>query len=227
MMNQEQKNKTQSSTNMQLNKEELTKTQVLNLNDLEKVAKYEKKISKKPAIFIAIFGLLLIISGIALQYTVFAPKEEKKPNNNTENKNTPTDNGTGVSCNLSQLANADGTDLTQNVTLNFTKNQLKNYVKVLSIIPTVGNEVTGNATIKNILPIYQSLEATKINGYQISTTMQNAALQGTVIIDLTILDKTQITDAYKTNIFSNVEFDLNETKEAVVAKATAAGYTCN
>ena len=36
--------------------EELTRTQVLNLQELEKAAKFEKKTSRKPAYFLAILG---------------------------------------------------------------------------------------------------------------------------------------------------------------------------
>ena len=36
--------------------EELAKTQVLNLDDVQKLAKYEKIISKKPALIVALVG---------------------------------------------------------------------------------------------------------------------------------------------------------------------------
>ena len=57
--------KRESTTNgEQMSKEELTRTQVLNLSDFEQVTKYEKSTSKRPAIFLAILGLFCIISGI-------------------------------------------------------------------------------------------------------------------------------------------------------------------
>ena len=52
-----------NQVNQQLTKEELTKTQVLNLTTLENVAKYEKKVSKKPALILAVIGMLCIFSG--------------------------------------------------------------------------------------------------------------------------------------------------------------------
>ena len=42
--------------------EELTRTQVLNLQELEHAAKYEKKTSKKPAAVLAILGVFLFLS---------------------------------------------------------------------------------------------------------------------------------------------------------------------
>ena len=44
--------------------EELTRTQVLNLQELEKAAKYEKKTSKKPAAVLAILGVFSISLGL-------------------------------------------------------------------------------------------------------------------------------------------------------------------
>ena len=44
--------------------EELTRTQVLNLQELEKAAKFEKKTSRKPAYFLAILGVFSISLGL-------------------------------------------------------------------------------------------------------------------------------------------------------------------
>ena len=46
--------KKQSNNDQQMSREELTRTQVLNLSDFERVAKYEKSVSKKPAIFLCL-----------------------------------------------------------------------------------------------------------------------------------------------------------------------------
>ena len=45
--------------------EELTRTQVLNIQELENAAKYEKRTSKKPAVFFAVLGLLSISLGVS------------------------------------------------------------------------------------------------------------------------------------------------------------------
>ena len=49
----------------EMTREELTRTQVLNLSDFEKVAEFEKSTSKRPAIFLAILGIFCIMSGFA------------------------------------------------------------------------------------------------------------------------------------------------------------------
>lgn len=48
-----------------LAKEELTKTQVLNLSELERVANYEKRTSKKPAAILATLGVMCITLGLS------------------------------------------------------------------------------------------------------------------------------------------------------------------
>ena len=53
------------SSAQEMTREELTRTQVLNLSDFEQVAKYEKSTSKRPAIFLAILGVICIISGFS------------------------------------------------------------------------------------------------------------------------------------------------------------------
>ena len=50
----------------ELTKEELQKTQILNLKELEETIVFEKKTSKKPAIFVAILGILSIIAGTSV-----------------------------------------------------------------------------------------------------------------------------------------------------------------
>ena len=60
--------------------EELQKTQVINLKDLEEVARIEKRTSKKPAILLAILGLtfLLLGSGVQIAFSLRDKKEEEK-----------------------------------------------------------------------------------------------------------------------------------------------------
>ena len=61
-----------------IEREELTKTQVLNLLELEKVAKYERQTSKKPALILGILGVLFLISGFVYNPLVAAIKEVLK-----------------------------------------------------------------------------------------------------------------------------------------------------
>ena len=51
----------------QMTPEELQRTQVINLKDVEEVVRIEKRTSKKPAIIVAIIGLALVMGGAGTQ----------------------------------------------------------------------------------------------------------------------------------------------------------------
>ena len=72
-----------------LAKEELTRTQVLNLTELEQVANYEKKISKKPALVLAILGIMCITIGLSynsvLSAFIKSPQSSNPSSQNREN----------------------------------------------------------------------------------------------------------------------------------------------
>ena len=60
-MNQTQ----QTQQSVQVSQEELAKTQVLNLTDVQEIANFEKKTSKRPAVLFAIAGILAITLAIS------------------------------------------------------------------------------------------------------------------------------------------------------------------
>ena len=87
--------KKQSNNDQQMSREELTRTQVLNLSDFERVAKYEKSVSKKPAIFLFALGMFCIIAGLSYnsimsividKITPPAPEVSKRVTEKNENK---------------------------------------------------------------------------------------------------------------------------------------------
>lgn len=214
-------------------KEDLTKTQVLNLNDVQKVANYEKKVSKKPAIFLFILGILLIAGGFAYPYIMEMIGGETSNNTPNSNEETQTDENqsevqtqTGsLICNYAQAGNADGTDMTISLQLNFVEDQLNNYVKTIVVSPTVGQEAIGNATIQNLYASLQPYQAAQIPGYVLAVTSNEIELQETLTIDFTTLDKTQIPTDYNTT-YTMVDFDANESMQSVRTKVEANGYQC-
>ena len=56
--------KKQQQSSSEISREELTRTQVLNLQELERVANYERKTSKRPAALFAFAGFLAITMGL-------------------------------------------------------------------------------------------------------------------------------------------------------------------
>ena len=57
--------------------EELVRTQVLNIDEVRKVVKYEKKTSKKPAIVLAVLGTFMLALGTAFQGKGYATEATK------------------------------------------------------------------------------------------------------------------------------------------------------
>lgn len=217
----------------QMSQEDLTRTQVLNLSDVEKVASYEKKTSKRPAIFLAIAGIFAIIVGIAYNpiMTAIDGEEElvqNESNSGDVNNGDVVENNSQVetlSCTISQAGNSDGTDTTTTIVLSFNDLKLQSYTKSLTVTPTVGN-TAGPTTIQTLLQSYKSLEANQVNGYSISTQQVDTGIQSNISIDLSTLDKNLLTDVYRNNTFTNVEYDLNTPKDTVTTALTTAGYVC-
>lgn len=223
-----------SNSKQNMSQEELLKTQVLNLNDLEKVASFEKKNSKKPALILAIIGIFSIMTGITYPYITTTLSGEKTVNNNS---GTMTDNSENnniaskiqeetLNCTYTQVGNQDGTDTAIAINFIFNEHKLQSYTKIINIIPTLGS-TTGSVTIQNLLPAYQALELTPLTGYKITTVQtETGGMQSTINVDLSTLDKTTLTPAHIGNSFANVEYELNTEKTAISATLTAAGYIC-
>ena len=224
--------KQQSST--EISREELTRTQVLNLQELERVANYEKKTSKRPAALFAFAGFLAITLGIlypnimmavdsigGIQNTSYRINIENKYNLDTTLP-VATDK---VTCTLTQPALADGTDRVYTTELFFHEQKLQTYVKTLTAVPTIGNP-TGPTTIQTIYTHYSAYDNMPINGYKVLTTAENSGTKVEITIDLKALDKTQLTYNHAANQFTNVEYELNSDQTAIQNALTTAGYTC-
>lgn len=223
-MNQNNKQIQQSGS--QVSQEELAKTQVLNLNDVKALAKYEKKISKKPAILFAIAGILSISLGFA--YPNIMASLDKTPVKQ-ETKNEENDNPilnkvqeNRLECKYISGQNADGTMGTVTYDLLFDENdQLQSYTMVLTIDPITGNAKGLNAT-QNIYNSYKSLDAIQITGYTMTTSYTDTGMKAISTVDLTKLDKTKLTPAHSG--FANVPYNLGDTKAALSGQLT--GYIC-
>lgn len=215
--------------NNQLTGEDLTKTQVLNLTDLEEVAKYEKKTSKRPAIMLACTGLFAIIMGITYPFLMSAidggesqqlsSKVEKRKVDDTSNIKEE------VVCHIAQPNNPDGTDTITTLTLIFNQDKLESYIKILNVNATVGN-TTGPITVQNYLTGYKAFETNAIPGYSVLSQQTETGMAATVTINLQLLNKATFPEMHKTNPLTNVEYDLNADKNTIVTSLTATGYTC-
>ena len=225
------KKKQQSSTD--ISREELTRTQVLNLQELERVAKFERQTSKRPAVLFAFAGFLAITLGCFYPNIMMAvddigtkPETAYRVNmdDNYDDVTTPvaTDK---VICNLQLPYQPDGTDKTYTYELFFQTQQLQTYVKSVVVNATLGNpDPVG--TIQNQFMAFSANDATNLDGYVSQTTNENGIVNSSITIDLKKLDKTLLTYNHVINAFTNPEYNLNDDQTAIQNDLAAKGYVC-
>ena len=223
-MNQNDSQVQQSS---QVSQEELAKTQVLNLNDVKALAKFERKTSKKPAILLAIAGLLSISIGFAypnimtaLDKDTTTKTEEKEEDESVLNKVQVNEQV----CKYQSGVNGDGTTGTVTYTLSYNENdQLQNYTMILTIDPLTGN-ANGLTATQNVYNLYKTFDAVAITGYKIETSYTETGMKSVATVDLTKLDKTTVPATHTG--FAAVPFNLGDTKTAVTQQLTQTNFVC-
>lgn len=222
----------QEKKQQRLLKEELTKTQVLNLKDLEKIAAYEKKTSKKPAIILAILGAFLITSGAAytpimnmisndlvIEKASVSRKEIPEPVNDAKLNE-------GLICTYNVLNGANGIDTKMVINLHFADGKLIGYDKIMDVLPSIGKEAEGLSTVQNLLPAYQALEQTNISGYSIRSVSKGAGFETKVVVDLEKFDPTTLPSTYSDKPITRIDFLLNDTKDIALTRSKNLQYVC-
>lgn len=231
-MNDRQSNQQKMST------EELARTQVLNLDDLREVAKYEKKVSKRPAIFCAIFGAILLTLGTGVQGFITHQNKVKldavqknivKRKNTTITEQKPKEPKIEkLKCSLSSQGNANGTNYISEFTFEFSDQKLKKETKVFMLDKIVGNKL-GESAMKNLYVAYKNFEKINgtLNGYSITSAPRgDVGFSITTLIDLTVLDTNKIPAEYNANNQIRVDFPLDSNIETVKTSVINSGYIC-
>jgi hypothetical protein len=224
--------KKQSSNNQQMSREELTRTQVLNLSDFERVAKYEKSVSKKPAIFLSVLGIFCIIAGLSYnsimafvidKITPPAPQISKRI---TENKDLIETKNDIVTCHYTSIDANAGTELILDLNLIFYNNILDTCVKNMSFVTSLGKETTGQPVVDYYYPIFKSFEEMTIPGYTSKTNLINNGFETKTTMDLKTVNVESLTDQHKAYPATTVDFIYGEDKETATQRAISYGYTC-
>lgn len=216
--------------------EELQKTQVLNLQDVEATAKFEKSISKKPAIIVGILGVLLLVFGITFQVT----------NSLTSNKTTETANNKTpeievedepevladevkeerLQCTHSEADSGDGTGYVYTIDFIFNEGLLTGFTKVYVINALEGNP-QGIDTVKNYALNYEAFK-NPTTGYAIDIVPKedNTQLMVTVQVDLTTLDVSTLNPTQANHMSTEVNFQKDMTKDTIETQLTSLQFTC-
>lgn len=223
---------TQTQQSLQVSQEELAKTQVLNLTDVQEIANYEKKTSKRPAALFAFAGILAITLGISYPNIMTAidaipAKTTVEPieiiyADNVLNNIKPN----SVTCGFSNPQNPDGT--AGKVSYNFIfneENQLQRYTMTLNIDALPGN-ANGLITVQNCYNQYRALDVLTLNGYTSATTYTDTGMQAIITTDLAVLDPATLTPTHNSLGFSRVTDSLGDTKDMIIQKYTASNYIC-
>jgi len=216
-------NPNQNDNVQQVEVVDLTKMQVLNMEDVEQTVIYEKRTSKRPAIMLLISGLFSIIMGIL--YPVIMNSLDGT-NEGVEEAPEQIVFRYRLDCNLAIAGNTDGTDSNTSITFNFENSRLVNYTKTINIVPTAGNNMGVN-NIQNYFNTFKTYEENQIPGYTISTEAVNNGFNSSVTVDFKKFDLNKLPNNYTNNTFTNVNYEALQSVSKVKEQVLLSGYTCN
>lgn len=225
------KNNVVTNGTQEMTREELTRTQVLNLSDFEKVAEFEKSTSKRPAIFLAILGIFCIMSGFAYNpilniiidsITPEAPQVSKRIKDMDMTRML----SSTISCHYTNLNTPNGLDINSDMNLTFYDNKLNSYTKTTTYVASLGKEKTSKATTDTYYNAFKVLENISIPGYKQATTQIANGLEIKTIIDLKNFNADSLTIEHNGSIATKVEFTYESTVEEVLQQAKALNYNC-
>ena len=227
-MNQNNKQVQQSN---QVSQEDLAKTQVLNLSDVQEIAKFEKKTSKRPAMLFAFAGILAITLGFSYPNIMTAidalPLQKEETNETIIVDNVLNENKiNSITCNYTNATKEDGT--IESIAYNFIFNaedKLQRYTSTITYDVQEGNS-NGLAAIQKYYDAYKKLDVIPLNGYTTGTVNTETGMRSIISVDLVGLDKETLTSDHIAQPYSSVNDNLDEPKTTIVQKYTTKGYTC-
>ena len=222
--------------------EELVQTQVLNIEEVRKVASYEKRISKKPAGICALIGAIMILIGsgyqgyimykagneFITQDSVVERKVEKHEEKKEIGKEEEPETILGESELVCALTKEDTEKDMKVSTLNafeFTNGKLH----ALSKQTTITNITpTGEANIKTQQTAYASL--TDVNGqypgYEITVNQKDTGFYVISKYDLKIVDKTTLPGIFTSNEYLKPDYEINTDYNTIKKDLESQKYYC-
>ena len=221
--------KNKSKRHPEMSDEELVRTQVLNLNEVKKVANYEKKTNRKPALVCAVLGMLCITIGASypLAIEALAPVEIPKKTERVDLKeeNTLTTKVRTLTCTdyKTNLLNT-GTDELTTDTFNFENGDLKDYTRVITLNQTAG-KTNGKKQMASYEKVYKELSNNTL-GYKVETAKTATGMQVSITVDLKVLDKTKVPKLNMENDNTAVKYNQNEKIETIKKDYKEQGIEC-
>lgn len=204
----------------ELTKEELQQTQVLNFQEVQKTIRFEKITSKKPAILVAILGIVSLLLGSSLQVaTVLKSKPEVQ-----KREVKPVIEVKNLECAKTTLNNPDKTNTIYNITYKFENDKLVGFTKEYNV-SAVLNQPEGNKSIDNYINEYKEL-LNNSDGYKIDiSSTSNTTISVKVVVDYKKLDLTKLNEKQQTKEFTKVEYKKNTSYKDIRSDALEKGFT--
>ena len=208
--------------------EELAKTQVLNLDDVQKLAKYEKLISKKPALIVALIGEFSIIVGASAQTVVSLSKaNEPSPMPKVTNKVSTEKKESVENLICSQTTVNEGAEIIIKTTydVEYRDNKMIKYTKTTDVTPTNAESVNALTSIQNGQVAFKAMEGFSTTGYKVVVSSKESGYQVLVTVDPKTVDVSKLAPEVQANQFVSANISKDNTKDQI--KAALQGYNCN
>ena len=211
---------------------EMTKTLVLNFNELERIANYEKKTSKKPAIMIAVIGLFAIMSGF-----LYSPVNNmlNKKSSSHQFRVSKEKKYKKIVCTKTTIPAENKSTAKNTIIFKFKEDNLISYENTYLEKP---NSMNIAETPKNIINTYNYIKAFldyNIPGYDLKQSYTTSKTNSKLVTSLTVklnvdlkeVDVTKLTDKHKSNGYLNVAYAYGDNSINIKQKLMTEGYTCD
>lgn len=228
--NQNQMQQNQQVQKQQMTEEELQRTQVLNFDDFKQVARYEKISSKKPAIIVALIGVLALIFGGS--YSVVQSQMAKKTEENNKStvqarKKDVKEDKVELTCVRKKEALASVTGLNEELTIKyiFENDKLTSFTKELNLTIPEGS-TTGESAVQTYLTALEPY-LVQLDGYKISVKQVDKGVLTTTDVDYKTIDVTKVPELNQQNEYFNITYIAGTNKSAISQDMATQEYQCS
>ena len=216
----------QNLQKQQMSEEELQRTQVLNFDTFKQVARYEKVSSKKPAIVVALIGILAIIIGGS--YPIVQSQMEKNKESKSTMQARKKDNkliASELNCTQEIPAGVNGLDQVMKIKYNFIDNKLTSFTKELTLTISPAS-TTGTTSLQSFITALQPYLVQK-DGYSVVVRQIENGVVTTTNVDYRSVDINTLPEINQKNNYFSVVYLADTNMESIKQDMTTQNYICN
>ena len=216
----------QNLQKQQMSEEELQRTQVLNFDTFKQVARYEKVSSKKPAIVVALIGILAIIIGGS--YPIVQSQMEKNKESKSTMQARKKDNkliASELNCTQEIPAGVNGLDQVMKIKYNFIDNKLTSFTKELTLTISPAS-TTGTTSLQSFITALQPYLVQK-DGYSVVVRQIENGVVTTTSVDYRSVDINTLPEINQKNNYFSVVYLADTNMESIKQDMTTQNYICN